>query len=105
MLSNPSMRPKPFKKFVTRGAHNVVSACSLPIGLPPDIVNHMNMTFGGQLRQQIIRFMAESRTMRNRAESITSDRLSLASLEDQRQLERDDLHDLAVELRDVTVEY
>jgi len=49
--------------------------------------------------------MAESRTMRNRAESITSDRLSLASLEDQRQLERDDLHDLAVELHDVTVEY
>lgn len=88
----------PFKPFVTRGTHNMISACSLPTCLPDNIVDHMNMTFGSLLRHQIIQFMDDSRTMRNRAESRTSYRLSIDSLEDRRQLKRDDLNEHVDEL-------
>ncbi|KAF8630587.1 hypothetical protein AX17_005399 [Amanita inopinata Kibby_2008] len=85
---------KPFQPFVTRGTHSTISACSLPTWLPEEIVHDMNMTFGSQLRQQLIQFMSDSKSMRNRAQSATSTRLSLDSLEDSRDLQRNDLRKL-----------
>jgi hypothetical protein len=52
----------------------------------------MNKTFGMQLRQQLIQFMANSKSMRDRAQSTSSSRLSLDSLEGTRLVMRND-HD------------
>jgi hypothetical protein len=57
----------------------------------------MNMTFGKQLRVQLTEFMANSKLVRNRTISATSDRLSLDTLEDPRQVERPDLHEIVKE--------
>ncbi len=58
----------------------------------------MNMTFGKQLRVQLTEFMANSKLVRNRTMSATSDRLSLDSLEDRRQGQRADLREIFKEV-------
>ncbi|KAF8345214.1 hypothetical protein F5887DRAFT_1196494 [Amanita rubescens] len=90
----------PEKVFVTRGAHNSISPCSLPTQLPEDAIRDMNMTFGKQLRTQLIKLMTDSKLVRNRTISATSDRLSLDTLEDYRQEKRADLHEKYKEERE-----
>ena len=90
-----SKRRPPGQAFVTRGAHSSISPCSLPAELPEHVIHDMNMTFGEQLRVQLTEFMANSKLVRNRTISATSDRLSLDSLEDRRQDRRADLGEVA----------
>lgn len=54
----------------------------------------MNMSFGAELIRQLVRLMVDSKSMRNRVELISSNRLSLDSLEDSRCLERNDEDEL-----------
>ena len=71
---------------MTRGAHNVISAVSLPTSVPEDIIHDMNMKFGTQLREALNKFMNDSRSVRNRTQSTTSKRLSLESLRERMNL-------------------
>lgn len=64
------------RPFTTRGSHNSVSACTLPTWLPGDIVDRMNMFFGGQLRRELIELITNPNLSRKRAQSTGSQRLS-----------------------------
>jgi len=81
---------------IVRGAHSGISACSLPIEVPKEIVRDMNLTFGTKLKQQLWQFMNISKEMRKRALSGTSDNLSIHSMDDPVSQVRDDLNDLDV---------
>ena len=80
MLLSTVRERQQLKPLVTRGAHNSISACSLPTSLPDDIIDAMNMMFGQQLRTQLVRFMA-SNVMRLRSQTATSGRLSIDTIE------------------------
>lgn len=51
----------------------------------------MNLMFGTQLRQQLVQYMTDFKSMRHRADSTTSARLSIDSLEDSRHMGRNDM--------------
>jgi hypothetical protein len=58
--------------FHTRGAHNTISACSLPTWLPDHIVAHMNDVFGGLLRRELVNLIKEPSSRRGRSMSTGS---------------------------------
>jgi len=69
-----------------RGAHNVISAVSLPTSVPEDIVHDMNMKFRMQLRDALNKFINDNSLVWNRTQSTTSKRLFLESLQEQMNL-------------------
>lgn len=42
------------KPFIVRGAHSVISACTLPPWTPSEVVDRMNTYFGMMLRQDLV---------------------------------------------------
>jgi hypothetical protein len=68
------------KKFVFKGSHSMVTACTLPEWLPADIIDTMNMEFGARLRKELVKFMQRTEIMRVRVHSTDTDRLSLDSI-------------------------
>lgn len=62
--------------FLVRGFHSTVTACTLPVWLPPRVVDAMNASFGLTLREELIKFMDCPELARNRTQSSGSQKLS-----------------------------
>lgn len=60
------------KNFVVQGSHKTVSPCTLPVWLPENIVDSMNIDFGQQLRHELIKRMESAETWRKRTDSTGS---------------------------------
>jgi len=73
------------EEFFVRGSHGTVSACTLPLWTPSNIVDSMNESFGLMLRQDLVTLMNEDRAkstcFRNCCKSTGSETLSLDSSE------------------------
>ncbi|KAF8952139.1 hypothetical protein BDZ97DRAFT_1745881 [Flammula alnicola] len=70
--------------FFVRGSHGTVSACTLPLWTPSNIVDSMNERFGLMLRQDLVTLMNEDKAksrFRDRCKSTGSETLSLDSSE------------------------
>jgi len=67
--------------FLSKGSHKIVSACSLPLGLPSTVIDSMNMKFGTQLRSEIVQLLNRAETIRPHSYSTGSDAVSVGSRE------------------------
>lgn len=67
--------------FIVRGSHHTVTACTLPTWLPKETVDSMNQAFGSQLRRELVDLIHCPELLRNRSQSIGSERLSIDSTE------------------------
>ncbi|KAF8964834.1 hypothetical protein BDZ97DRAFT_1757742 [Flammula alnicola] len=51
--------------FTVRGSHNTITACTLPTWISGHIVDSMNKSFGGQLRQELVDLIDRSELLQN----------------------------------------
>lgn len=64
------------RPYLVRGAHNTISACTLPAWLPDNIVDEMNSHFGKVLRGELEALMELDAFSQPRTKSVSSDKLS-----------------------------
>jgi len=67
--------------FLSKGSHKIVSACSLPLGLPQSVIGLMNIRFGKQLRREIVQLLNKAEAIHPCSYSTGSDALSAGSRE------------------------
>jgi len=59
-------------KFITRGFHHTITACTLPIWTPESIVDLMITYFGSILRAELVHLLENPQSFRSRAHSTGS---------------------------------
>ena len=65
------------QKFLTRGSHSIVSACSLPADAPQPVMELMNRHFGKVLIEEIKKLLSDDTRISKDNDSSTSDSLHM----------------------------
>jgi hypothetical protein len=69
------------KRFVTTGQHTTISQCSLPEGLPVEVMRNMIKHFGDKLRRELVELQERTEVLRHRTISTDTRRMSLDSMD------------------------
>jgi hypothetical protein len=67
LVKDPEHLSRP---FLIRGSHRIVTACTLPVWLPAEIVESMNAYFGNQLRKELVNLYRRFESRRDRMPSM-----------------------------------
>lgn len=70
------------ERFVVKGFHGTVTACTLPAWLPEPQVRKMNSYFGAELRAQLVNLISRPDLLRKRVPSSGSRGASIDSLDE-----------------------
>ncbi|KAF8914287.1 hypothetical protein CPB84DRAFT_1841014 [Gymnopilus junonius] len=76
------LEKSPNNRFIVRGFHNTITACSLPDCTPEGIVDDMNITFGQFLRNRLVVLQSNPHSHRRRTRS-TGSHISIDSTDGQ----------------------
>ena len=67
------------RRFIFRGSHSTISACTLPNWLTKEVIDYMAENFGNRLKMDLAGIVKREVLMQGRAKTPQSDTLSMDS--------------------------